>query len=85
MTPSFGSVRLGEAAEGKRVRAVWQTLGVGYGVSQRRESDTRPVRGDNEETEARPQSHMKRIFGGSPSLESLHPASRFIPVSSSSL
>lgn len=40
-----------------------QTLGVVYRVSQRRESDTRPVSGDNEETEAQPQSHMKGIFG----------------------
>lgn len=41
-----------------------QILGVGYRVSQRRESDTRPVRGDNEETDAQPRSHMKGIFGG---------------------
>lgn len=36
---------------------------VGYRVSQRRESDTRPVCGDNEEAAAQPQSHMKGIFG----------------------
>ncbi len=53
-----------EAGWGKQAKVVLQTLGVGYRVSQCRESDTRPVRGDNEETEAQPQSHMKGIFGG---------------------
>lgn len=49
---------------GKQSKVVLQTLGVSYRVSQCRESDTRPVRGDNEETEAQPQSHMKGIFRG---------------------
>lgn len=70
----------GRSGWGKQAKVVWQTLGVSYRVSQRRESDTRPVCGDNEETEAQPQSHMKGIFGGffggSFSLESLHPSSR---------
>lgn len=54
----------GSGSEGKQAKVVLQTLSVSYGVSQRGESDTRPVCGDNKETEAQPQSHMKGIFGG---------------------
>lgn len=62
-SPSFKSVyRIKQPR--KEAKVVLQTLGVGFRVSQRRESDTRPVWGDNEETEAQPQSHMKGIFGG---------------------
>lgn len=56
------SFKQGEAGWEKPAKVVLQTLGVSYRVGQHRESDTRPVCEDNKETEARHQSHMKRIL-----------------------